>query len=334
MFSSNTTTSPPPKRRRIDGLANQVDEDIVMIVAENDANGESDVESELEFEDESDLRVVEDIEPEITPGQATMVLGLQSGKSWTEVESKLRATCYSGTSIKASKKREEEKKEHKKHTRKFNKMTKYFPKSSSSSAPAPTPAPAPAPPAAPAGAPAPAPASILEQTEVPSDYVLAPELDTSECDYEASDSDHSSYEADDSSYEEAVPSKPSKPRAYGKYQREKERQEAKEEKLDLYRSHVKALQTMLEKKVLPTDHKVEKTGRKQKWESTLQFRRATSLVIFYNLMIHGSKSRIEASGLAALSQGKAQSYGGRSIRKWARIFEETGELPSSKKRCT
>ena len=50
-------------------------------------------------------------------------------------------------------------------------------------------------------------------------------------------------------------------------------------------------------------------------------------------MIHGSKSRIEASGLAALSLGRAQyhHHGGRSIRKWARIFEETGELPSSQR---
>jgi hypothetical protein len=99
----------------------------------------------------------------------------------------------------------------------------------------------------------------------------------------------------------------------------------------LYKSYAKALQKMLEKKVLPNDHKVVKTGRKQEWESALQFRRATSLVVFYNLMIHGNKSRIEASGLAALSLGRAQYHGGRSIRKWARIFEETGELPSSQR---
>ena len=111
---------PPPKRRRIDAPpASQVDEDIV---ADNRANGGSDVDSELEFEDDSDLGAVEDIEPEITPGQ-TMVLGLQSGKSWAEVESKLHATSYSGTCIKSIKKCQEEKKEHKKHVRKFNKMT-------------------------------------------------------------------------------------------------------------------------------------------------------------------------------------------------------------------
>jgi len=256
---------------------------------------------------------VEDTEPEITPGQ-TMVLGLQSGKSWAEVESKLYPVSYSGTSIKTIKKRQEEKK-HKKHVRQFNKMTKYFPKSSEASAPAPTPALASAP------APAPTPASILGQPEVPSGYVLAPELDTFECDYEAS-------ESDDSSYEEAMPSES---RTYRQYQRKDERQESKAEKLDLYRSHAKALQKMLEKKALPMDHKVGKTGRKQEWESALQFRRATSLVVFYNLMIHGSKPRIEASGLAALSLGKAQYHGGRSIRKWTRIFEETGELPSSQR---
>jgi hypothetical protein len=199
-------------------------------------------------------------------------------------------------------------------------MTKYFPKSSSS-APAPTPALASAAALASAPAPAPAPASILGQPEVPSGSVLAPELDTFECDYEAS-------ESDDSSYEEVMPSES---RTYSLYQREEERQESKMEKLDSYRSYAKALQKMLEKKVLPMDHKVEKTGRKQEWESALQFRRATSLVVFYNLMIHGSKSRIEASGLAALSLGKAQYHGGRSIRKWARIFEETGELPSSQR---
>ena len=135
MFSSNITMCPPPKRRRIDVPASQVDEDIF---AENEANGGSDIDSELEFEDDSDLGAVEDIEPEITPGQ-TMVLGLQSGKSWAEVESKLYPVSYSGTSIKTIKKRQEEEKKHKKHVRQFNKMTKYFPKSSSS-APAPTPA--------------------------------------------------------------------------------------------------------------------------------------------------------------------------------------------------
>ena len=122
-----------------------------------------------------------------------------------------------------------------------------------------------------------------------------------------------------------------KPRAYGQYQREKEAQKAKVEKMDLYRSHTKTLQKMLEKKVIPKDHKVEKTGRKQECESALQFRRATSLVVFYNLMIHGSKSRIEASGLAAVALGKARYHGGRSIRKWARVFEETGGLPSSQR---
>jgi hypothetical protein len=121
MFSSNTNMSPPPKRRRID-VPNQVDEDTVN---ENEANGESDTESGLEFEDDSDLGEVKDIEPESTQEQTTMVLSLQSGKSWAEVEGKLRG-CYSGTSIQTSKRRQAEKKESKKHARKFNKMTKYF----------------------------------------------------------------------------------------------------------------------------------------------------------------------------------------------------------------
>jgi hypothetical protein len=64
-------------------------------------------------------------------------------------------------------------------------------------------------------------------------------------------------------------------------------------------------------------------GRKQEWESALQFRRATSLVMFYNLMIQSSESRIEASKLPAMAQGQAQYYGGRSIQTWATIFEET-----------
>ncbi len=92
---------PPPKRRRIDVPASQVDEDIF---AENEANGGSDIDSELDFEDDSDLGAVEDTKPEITPGQ-TMVLGLQSGKSWVEVESKLYPVSYSGTSIETIKKR-------------------------------------------------------------------------------------------------------------------------------------------------------------------------------------------------------------------------------------
>jgi hypothetical protein len=96
-----------------------------------------------------------------------MVLGLQSGKLWAEVESKLYPVSYSGTSIKTM----------------FASST-IFPKNSAS-APAPTPTPA----LASAPAPAPTPASILGQTEVPSGYVLAPELDTFECDYETSESD-------------------------------------------------------------------------------------------------------------------------------------------------
>jgi hypothetical protein len=48
-------------------------------------------------------------------------------------------------------------------------------------------------------------------------------------------------------------------------------------------------------------------------------------------VIHSIKSRIEASKLAAMAQGQAQYYEGRSIRKWAAIFEETKELPSSQK---
>ena len=87
-------------------ITSQVDEDIAF---ENEANGGSNSDSELEFEDDSDLGAVEDdIELEITPGQ-TMVLGLQSGKSWAEVESKLYPVSYSGTCIKTIKKRQEEK---------------------------------------------------------------------------------------------------------------------------------------------------------------------------------------------------------------------------------
>lgn len=173
-------------------------------------------------------------------------------------------------------------------------MTKYFQKSSASPTPAPAPAPqaaapTPAPAPAPAPIPAPAPSSVLARE-------LDFELDIFECNYETSNSDDSSYE------EKATRS--SERRTYGQYQRQKERQEAKEEKLDLYKSHAKALQKMLEKKVLPNDHKVVKTGRKQ---GALQF---PSLVVFYNLMIHGNKSRIEASGLAALSLGRAQYHGG------------------------
>jgi hypothetical protein len=81
----------------------------------------------------------------------------------------------------------------------------------------------------------------------------------------------------------------------GEPRTQKERQRAKIEKLDLYRCHSKALQKMLEKKVMSKDHGVGKTGRKQEWESALQFRRATSFIVFYNLMVHDSKSPCHAS---------------------------------------
>lgn len=312
MFST-TISNPPLKRRRIDVLANEVDEDTVL---GNEANGESDMDSELEYDsDLGEVEEIEEIELETIQEQMTMVLGLQSGKSWAEVEGKLRGS-YSGASIQTAKRRQDAEKENKKHARQFNKMTKYF-KSSAPPAPAPSPTPAPtlAPTPAPTLAPTPAPASILREANIPSDDVHAPELDTFECDYEVSDSD-------DSSYEEAIPSES---------RTKQERQRAKIEKLDLYRSHAKALQKMLENKVMPKDHKMGKTGRKQEWESALQSRRATSLVVFYNLMVHDNKSRIEASGLAAVALGKARSHGGRSIRKWARVFEETQELPSSQR---
>ena len=100
MFSSNTTiSSPPSKRRRIDVPANEVDEDTVL---ENEVNGESDMDSELECD--SDLGEVEEIELKTTQEQKTMILGIQSGKSWAEVEGKLRG-CYSGTSALTAKRR-------------------------------------------------------------------------------------------------------------------------------------------------------------------------------------------------------------------------------------
>jgi hypothetical protein len=311
MLSNTTSTSPLFKRRKID-VPCQIDQDTVT---GNEANGESDIDSELhELDGDSDLGEVEDMNPSDITQEQIKVLGLQSGNSWAEVEAKLGG--YSGLSARTSKRHQEEEKETKKHARKFHKMTEYFPKCSDSSSKIPAPAPAPA------LAPAPrADALLLGEMEVPNSCVLAPELDTFECDYEASDSD-------DTLYQEAMCSQP---RTYGQHQREKERQKAKVEKVDLYKSYSKTLQKMLEQKVIPRDHKVGKPGRKQEWESALQFRRATSLVIFYNLMIHSSKTRVEASKLAAVAQGKAQYHGGRSIRKWARVFEETKELPSSQR---
>jgi hypothetical protein len=55
-----------------------------------------------------------------------------------------------------------------------------------------------------------------------------------------------------------------------------------------------------------------------------------SLVVFYNLMVYDSKSRSE---LAAVALGKARSHGGRSIRNWARVFEETQESSSLQRRA-
>ena len=69
--------SPLHKRRKID-VPNQVDDDTV---AENEANGELDTDSELEFEDDSDLGEVEDIELDgeiLSKQEQTVVLGLQS----------------------------------------------------------------------------------------------------------------------------------------------------------------------------------------------------------------------------------------------------------------
>src|SRR6266404_223070 len=151
---SASISSPPPKRRKIDVSANEVDEDTVL---ENEANGESDMDSELECD--SDLGEVEEIELESTQEQKTMVLGLQSGKSWAEVEGKLRGS-YSGASIQTAKRRQDAEKENKKHARKFNKMTKYF-KSSAPPAPAPSPTPTIT------LAPTPPPASILGGTDIP-----------------------------------------------------------------------------------------------------------------------------------------------------------------------
>ena len=174
----------------------------INTVLGNEANGESDMDSELEYD--SDLGETEEIELESTQEQMTMVLGLQFGKSWAEVEGKLRGS-YSGASIQTAKRRQDAEKENKKHARQFNKMIKYF-KSSAPLTPAPSPTPALT------LAPTPAPASILGETDIPS--VHASELDTFECDYEVSDSD-------DSSYEEAIPSES---------RTKKERQRAKIEK--------------------------------------------------------------------------------------------------------
>ena len=141
MFST-TISSPPPKHRRIDVPANvEVDEDTVL---GNEANGESDMDSELEYDsDLGEVEEMEEIELESTQEQMTMVLGLQSGKSWAEVEGKLRGS-YSGASIQTAKRRQDAEKEKKKHARQFNKMTKYF-KSTAPPAPAPSPTPAPTP---------------------------------------------------------------------------------------------------------------------------------------------------------------------------------------------
>jgi hypothetical protein len=77
----------------------------------------------------------------------------------------------------------------------------------------------------------------LEKRKPPvaSGYVLASELDTFQCDYEASDSD-------DCSYEEAISTESRKElREYGQYRREEERQKKEVEGMDLYKSCVKTL---------------------------------------------------------------------------------------------
>ena len=84
------------------------------------------MDSELEYDsDLGEVEEMEEIELESTQEQMTMVLGLQSGKSWAEVEGKLRGS-YSGASIQTAKRRQDAEKEKKKHARQFNKMTKYF----------------------------------------------------------------------------------------------------------------------------------------------------------------------------------------------------------------
>jgi len=64
-------------------------------------------------------------------------------------------------------------------------------------------------------------------------------------------------------------------------------------------------------------------------ESALQFRRATSLIVFYNLMVHDSKSRIEAPTRCS-RLGKARSMED-GYQKMGQVFEKTGELPSSQR---
>ena len=71
-------------------------------------------------------------------------------------------------------------------------------------------------------------------------------------------------------------------------------------------------------------------SRAQLFESHLQFKRATWLLGYYNMILEDSKlRRIPASYLAARAAGLGKFYGPRCIRIWAGDFENSRHLPSS-----
>jgi len=86
-------------------------------------------------------------------------------------------------------------------------------------------------------------------------------------------------------------------------------------KLDLYRTILRLSKNVGEKSHVKGSRSGEDWG-KQEWESALQFRRATSLIVFYNLMVHDSKSRIEAP-IAAVALGKHDP--------WRTVYQKMGQ---------
>ena len=126
--------------------------------------------------------------------------------------------------------------------------------------------------------------------------------------------------------------------AYKERQAIREQKKKEKENSELERvNEIRTCKNLLEKMknwILPRDHGEKKFGRKNEWENRLQQKRANALLSFYNFLLEpgtARTTRTEAGKLASRSMGRAQGWGGRSIRQWARRFEFDQTLPTSKR---
>ncbi|KAJ3820387.1 hypothetical protein F5880DRAFT_1451657, partial [Lentinula raphanica] len=65
----------------------------------------------------------------------------------------------------------------------------------------------------------------------------------------------------------------------------------------------------------------------------LQARRARAIQSYLHMVVQNGRKRIDASQRAAESQQFAPSWGGRLVRKWAKAWIESMELPESSRGC-